>query len=36
MPNRPMPRPPLTQFARILLTLGSGESPWLIVAFILG
>jgi hypothetical protein len=26
----------LTQFARILLTLGSGESPWLIVAFVLG
>jgi hypothetical protein len=30
------PRPALTQFARILLTLGSGESPWLIVAFVLG
>jgi hypothetical protein len=29
-------RPALTRFARILLTLGSGESPWLIVAFILG
>lgn len=36
MPNRPPPRPALTQFARILLTLGSGESGWLIVAFVLG
>jgi hypothetical protein len=26
----------LTRFARILLTMGSGESPWLIVTFFLG
>lgn len=29
-------RPALTRFARILFTLGSGESAWLIVAFVLG
>jgi len=29
-------RPALTRFARILLTLGSGESAWLIVSFVLG
>ncbi len=29
-------RPATTTFARILLTLGSGESPWLILAFVLG
>ena len=29
-------RQTLTRFARILLTMGSGESPWLIVAFVLG
>ena len=26
----------ITRFARILLTMGSGESAWLIVAFLLG
>lgn len=30
------PRQTLTRFARVLLTMGSGESPWLIVAFVLG
>jgi hypothetical protein len=36
-PKRPTPSAgALTRFARILLTLGSGESPWLIVAFVLG
>jgi hypothetical protein len=29
-------RPALTRFARILLTMGSGETPWLIVSFVLG
>jgi hypothetical protein len=29
-------RQTLTRFARILLTVGSGQSPWLIVVFILG
>lgn len=32
----PFYRPVLTRFARILLTMGSGESPWLIVTFVLG
>ena len=34
--RRPLYRPALTRFARILLTLGSGESLWLILAFVLG
>lgn len=34
--QRPSSRPILTRFARILLTMGSGESVWLIVTFILG
>jgi hypothetical protein len=34
--RRPRYQPALTRFARILLTLGTGESPWLIVAFVLG
>ena len=29
-------QPKMTRFAQILLTMGTGESPWLIVAFILG
>jgi hypothetical protein len=36
MRGNKLPRPTLTKFVRILLTMGSGESPWLIAAFVLG